>query len=123
MKCRSAIRQIQDLIFKGTPKFKNDIQSKRHKLFPNMKRNSQNLDPFVIRVEELGIPRGVENHKKTSRNHQIDATKNNEHLQEPSSTILMAKVAIPGCSPAKEEKKNRRFNSHHVSARNSELID
>ncbi|GFQ80422.1 hypothetical protein TNCT_430131 [Trichonephila clavata] len=73
--------------------------------FPNMKRNSQNLDPFVIHVEELGIPRGAENHKKTSRNHQINAVKNNEHLQEPSPAILMAKVVIPVCSPAKEEKK------------------
>ncbi|GFR11105.1 hypothetical protein TNCT_79681 [Trichonephila clavata] len=69
-----------------------------------MKRSSQNLDLFVIRVEELGIPRGAENHKKTSRNHQINAVKNNEHLQEPSSAILMAKVAIPVCS-AKEETK------------------
>ncbi|GFQ92017.1 hypothetical protein TNCT_642361 [Trichonephila clavata] len=70
-----------------------------------MKRNSQNLEPFVIRVEELGIPRGEKNHKKTSRNHQINAVKNNEYLQEPSSAILMAKVAIPLCSPSKEEKK------------------
>ncbi|GFQ66069.1 hypothetical protein TNCT_33461 [Trichonephila clavata] len=105
MKCRSAIRQIQDLIFKGPRNLKMKFRVKDMNCFPNMKRNSQNLDLFVIRVEELGIPRGVENHKKSSRNHQINSVKNNEHLQEPSSAILMAKVAIPLCSPAKEEKK------------------
>ncbi|GFU84762.1 retrovirus-related Pol polyprotein from transposon opus [Trichonephila clavipes] len=59
-------------------------------------------------MEELGIPRGcvmLKIIRKPPPNHQINAVKTNERFQEPCSAILMAKVAIPICSPTKEEEK------------------
>ncbi|GFQ85927.1 hypothetical protein TNCT_622061 [Trichonephila clavata] len=35
----------------------------------------------------------------------INVVKTNEHVQESFSAILTAKVAIPVCSPTKEEEK------------------
>ncbi|GFW18471.1 retrovirus-related Pol polyprotein from transposon opus [Trichonephila clavipes] len=93
---------------KRHPIVKNDVYSKRYKLPFKQEPNQPTFKPTCCSCGRIGHISRVchaENHKKTSPNHQINAVKTNERFQEASPAILTAKVAIPVCSPAKEEEK------------------